>query len=153
MTDQPTAGTSRRADVTAFGAQSTGVWVAALASLGLIIGGVAPWASTLGALTVSGTRWHGWNDVVAGILALGLLALAEVRGMRAPLAVAAVLGALAAIQALMTMSKITSDGAVTLFGVQYRYLDPAWGLYLVLGAGVALGGSATMAWLAQRRTG
>jgi hypothetical protein len=74
------------------------------------------------------------------------------RGARLPLIVAGVAGALAAVQAIATLEKINSDGAITVLGQQYRYLDPAWGLYLVLGAAIALVGFASaLAWRAFPR--
>jgi hypothetical protein len=52
------------------------------------------------------------------------------------------------------LDKINSNGAVTVLGQQYRYLDPAWGLYLVLAGAVGLVCSASaLAWRASRATG
>jgi hypothetical protein len=43
---------------------------------------------------------------------------------------------------------------VTVLGQQYRYLDPAWGIYLVLAGAIALVCSASaLAWRASRATG
>jgi hypothetical protein len=80
-----------------------------------------------------------------------MLGLHLVRPGRLPLLVAAAAGALGAIQAIATLSKIESGGAVTVFGFHYRYLDPAWGLYLVLAGAIALVVSASaLAWRVSR---
>jgi hypothetical protein len=131
--------------------QPAGFWVAALASLGIIIGGVGPWATVYTVLSVSGTSMHGWREVSVGAIGLVMLGLHLVFRARLPLLVAAVAGALGAIQAIATLSKIESGGAVTVFGFTYRYLDPAWGLYLVLAGAIALVASAsTLAWRVSR---
>jgi hypothetical protein len=131
--------------------QPAGFWVAALASLAIIIGGVGPWATAYALVSISGTSMHGWREVAVGALGLVMLGLHVVRPGRLPLLVAAVAGALGAIQAIATLSKIESGGAVTVFGFHYRYLDPAWGLYLVLAGAIALVVSASaLAWRVSR---
>jgi hypothetical protein len=127
------------------------VWVATLASLGIIIGGVGPWATAFTYLSVSGTRMHGWREVIVGVVGLAMLVLHQLSGKRLPLIVASVAGALGALGALATVQKLHQGGAVTVLGQQYRYVDPAWGLYLVLAGTVALTLSASaMAWRASR---
>jgi hypothetical protein len=134
-------------------AQPLSFWLAALASLGIMIGGVAPWATAYTLVSISGTSMHGWREVEVGALGLVMLALHLVRRGRLPLIVAAVAGALGAIGAVAALDKINSGGAVTVFGFHYRYLDPAWGLYLVLAAAVALVLSASaLAWRVSRTT-
>jgi hypothetical protein len=135
-----------------FASRSASFWIASLASLALIVGGVAQWATAFGFMSVNGTDMHGWNEVAVGVLGLTMLGLHRAFGARLPLMVAAVLGAFGAIQAAGTLAKIGANGTMTVFGVQYRYLDPAWGLYLVLAAGIALACSASLAWLASRAT-
>jgi hypothetical protein len=133
--------------------QPLSFWLAALASLGIMIGGVAPWATAYNLVSISGTSMHGWREVEVGALGLVMLALHLVRRGRLPLLVAAVAGALGAIQAVATLNKINSGGAVTVFAFHYRYLDPAWGLYLVLAASIALVFSASvLAWRVSRAT-
>ena len=141
-----------RRQIGSFAGPSASFWIASLASLALIVGGVAQWATAFGVMSVSGTDMHGWNEVFAGIVGLAMLGLHRVFAARLPLIVAAVAGALGAIQAAGTLAQIGSNGTMTVFGVQYRYLDPAWGLYLVLAGGIALACSAALAWLASRAT-
>jgi hypothetical protein len=80
-----------------------------------------------------------------------MLGLHHLRGGRLPLIVVGVAGALGATQAIATWSKITSGGTMTVFGVQYRYMDVAWGLYLVLvGTITLLCCASVLAWRAFR---
>jgi hypothetical protein len=138
----------------AFAVQPASFWLASLASLGLIIGGVGPWATEFGLLSVSGTSMHGWREVTVGVVGLAMLGLYQLRGTRLALIVAAVGGALGALQAIATLNEIESGGAVSVLGQEYRYLDPAWGLYLVLGCAIALVCFASaIAWRPSRAAG
>jgi hypothetical protein len=133
--------------------QPPSFWLAALASLGIMIGGIGPWATAYTLVSISGTSMHGWREVEVGALGLVMLALHLVRRGRLPLLVAAVAGALGAWQAVATLNKINSGGVVTVLGFHYRYLDPAWGLYLVLAGSIALVCSASaLAWRVSRAT-
>jgi hypothetical protein len=135
----------------AFASQPASFWLASLASLGVIIGGVAPWATVWGFVSVSGTSMHGWREVGVGAVGLVMLGLHQLRGGRVPLIVAGVAGALGATLAITAWSKIISGGAVTVLGVEYRYMDAAWGLYLVLvGTVTLLVSSSALAWRAYR---
>jgi hypothetical protein len=97
---------------------------------------------------------HGWRAVTVGVVGFAMLGPHQLRGARLPLIVAGVAGALGAMQAVATLGEINSDGAVTVLGQQYRYLDPAWGIYLVLAGAIALVCSASaLAWRASRATG
>jgi hypothetical protein len=122
----------------AFANQPASFWVASLASVGAIIGGLSPWATVWTFMSVSGTSMHGWREVGVGAVGLVMLGLHQVRGGRLPLLTAGIGGALGATLAIVTMSKIISGGAVSVLGVQYRYVDAAWGLYLVLACTIAL---------------
>jgi hypothetical protein len=133
--------------------QPPSFWLAALASLGIMIGGIGPWATAYTLVSISGTSMHGWREVEVGALGLVMLALHLVRRGRLPLLVAAVAGALGAWQAVATLNKINSGGVVTVLGFHYRYLDPAWGLYLVLAGSIGLVFSASaLAWRVSRAT-
>jgi cytochrome b subunit of formate dehydrogenase len=151
MTGERTA-TSQRTELAALTGQPASFWVASLACLAMIIGGVAQWATAFAFISVSGTSMHGWNEVAAGIAGLAMLGVRLLRDVRLPLVLAALAGVLGAIQAVATLAKIGSDGAMTVLGVQYRYLEPAWGLYLVLVAAIVLACSATLTWRAVRVT-
>jgi hypothetical protein len=135
----------------ALAGQPASFWLASLASLGLIIGGVGPWASAYAFVSLSGTSMHGWREVMVGVVSLAMLGLYHARGARLPLVAAAVAGALGAVQAVATIAQINSNGAVTVLGLEYRYLQPAWGLYIVLGSAIALACSASaLVWRASR---
>jgi hypothetical protein len=154
-TDRDSGSARERAEIAAaFAAQPASLWLASLASLGMIVGGVGPWATAFGVVSLSGTSMHGWRAVMVGAVGLAMLGLHQLRGARLPLIVAGVAAALGALQAIATLGKINSGGAVTVLGQQYRYLDPAWGLYLVLASAIALVCSAVaLAWRASRPTG
>jgi hypothetical protein len=122
----------------ALAAQPGAYWMAMLGSLGMIVGGIAPWATAFNFQSFSGTRMHGWREVAAGAIAVILLGLYQARPTRLPLIGAAAVGALGAIGAIVTWSRIESGGVFTVFGVDYRYLDAAWGLYLVIGGALTL---------------
>jgi hypothetical protein len=137
----------------AFANQPGSVWAALLASLSAIIGGVAPWATVWNFMSISGTSMHGWREVGVGVVGLVMLGLYQLRGARIPLIIAAIAGALGAALAITTLSKITSGGAITVLGVEYRYMDAAWGLYLVLVGTISLAVSTSvLAWRAFRAT-
>jgi hypothetical protein len=134
----------------ALAGQPASFWVASVASLGIIIGGVGPWATAFGFVSLSGTSMHGWRAVILGAAGLAMLALYQLRAGRLAPIFAAVAGALGAIQAISTLDAIHSGGAITVLGQQYRYLEPAWGLYLVLLGAIALACSASaLAWRAR----
>jgi hypothetical protein len=116
----------------AFATQPASFWVASVASLGVIIGGVGPWATYLNYVSISGTSMHGWRDVALGAIALVMLGCFQLRGWRTPLIVAGILGAVGVIGAIQSLNSIADGGAVTVFGVTYRYMSAAWGIYLVL---------------------
>jgi hypothetical protein len=137
----------------AFANQSGSFWMASLASLSVIIGGVGPWATWLNSVSISGTSMHGWREVGVGAVGLVMLGAYQLRGGRLPLILAGVAGALGATLAIAALSKIHSGGAVTVLGVQYRYLDAAWALYLVLIGTITLVFSASvLAWRSFRAT-
>jgi hypothetical protein len=151
MSEQQQAADSSSVLAGTFAAQAAAFWLAILGSLGMIVGGIAPWATAFTFQSFSGTRMHGWREVAAGALAVIMLGLYHMRPARPPLIAAAVIGALGAIGAVVTWSKIQSGGVSTIFGMQYRYLDPAWGLYLVLGGALTLLFAASaLAWRARR---
>ena len=154
-TDRDSVSPRQRLEIAGpFAGQRTSFWLASLASLAMIVGGVGPWATAFGFLSLSGTSMHGWRAVMVGIVGLAMLGLHQLSGARLPLIVAGVAGALGAMQAVATLGNINSGGAVTVLGQQYRYVDPAWGLYLVLAGAIALVCSASaLVWRASRATG
>jgi hypothetical protein len=126
-------------------------WLAALSALGVIIGAVGPWATAWGLAPLSGTGMHRWREVAVGVVALALLAVHRWRGRPLALVLAAIDGTVGAAGAAVALSKINANGALTVFGFHYRFLSPAWGVYLVLGGGIVLAGCASvLAWRALR---
>ena len=122
-------------------------WVASIASLGVIVGGVGPWATYLNYVSISGTSMHGWREVGVGVVALVMLGLYRLRGARLPLIVTGIIGALGFIGGIAALHDILTNGAVTVFGFEYRYLDAAWGIYLVLvGTATLALSSALLVW-------
>jgi hypothetical protein len=119
-------------------------WVASLASLGIIIGGVGPWATWLNSVQISGTSLHGWREVAVGAVALGVLIIRQWGGQLVPGVIAAVMGIVGLVGAIDAIHTVTRDGAITFFGVTYRYLGAAWGLYLVAAAAAVLIVSASL---------
>jgi hypothetical protein len=154
-TDRDSASPRQRLEIAAaFAGQPASFWSASLASLGMIVGGIGPWATAFGFLSLSGTSMQGWRAVMVGVVGLAMLGLYQLRGARLPLIVAGVAAALGAMQAIASLGEISSGGAVTVLGQQYRYVDPAWGLYLVLAGAIALVCSVSvLAWRASRATG
>jgi hypothetical protein len=122
--------------------QPPSFWIASLASLAIIVGGVGPWATYLHYVSISGTSMDGWREVAVGAIALGLLGVYQVSGWRLPVLVVAILAVLGVIGAIEDLSSITSGGALTVFGITYRYLTAAWGIYLVLAGTIILALSA-----------
>ena len=152
MSEQPHPADRASGVTGALAAQAAAYWLGIVGSLGMIVGGLAPWATSFGLQSFSGTRMHGWREVAAGVLAVLMLGLYHVRPARLALIGAAAIGALGAIGAIVAWSKIQSGGVFTIFGVQYRYLDPAWGLYLVLGGALTLLFTASaLAWTAREQ--
>ena len=154
-TDRDAAFQRQRTEVAAaLARQPASFWSASLAALGIIIGAVGPWATAYGFVSLSGTGMHGWRSVAVGAWALAMLAVYQLRSARLPLILAGAGGALSAIQAVASLAKINSNGAVTVLGQQYRYLSPAWGLYLLLAAAIALVVSVSaLTWRASRAAG
>ena len=118
--------------------QPASFWVASLASLGIIIGGIGPWATYLNYVSISGTSMHGWREVAVGAVALVMLGLYQMSGWRPPLIGAGVVGVLGLIGAIDALHSITSGGAVTVLGITYRFISAAWGVYLVLAGTIVL---------------
>jgi hypothetical protein len=138
---------------TAFAGQPAGLWAAALGCVAMIIGGVGPWATAWHFTSISGTSMHGGREVAVGVVGLLMLALHMVSGARLPLIGAGIAGALGAMGAVAAWDKISTNGAVTVLGIQYQFIDVAWGLYLVLAGAITLTVCAcALAWQRYRAT-
>jgi hypothetical protein len=127
------------------------LWLAAASALGVIIGAVGPWASAWGVVQLSGTEMHGWREVAIGVIALALLAVFRWRGGALVLVLVAVDGWIGAAGATSAIAKINEHATLTILGFRYTFLTPAWGLYLVFGASLALACCASaLAWRTRR---
>jgi hypothetical protein len=115
--------------------QNWGHATAVLASLGIVVGSLGPWATT--ALeSISGTHTDGKYLVVAGLVALAL----SIR--RSALVLAMVIGILAVIDGIVVIGHI-NDYSVSAFGQEVHPASVGWGLWLTVisGAALAVGGS------------
>lgn len=136
----------------AFAAQPPAFWVASMGAVAMVIGGLGPWATQFNYISISGTSMHGWRAVLVALLGLAMLTLYHVSGRRVALILAAVAGALGTMQAISSLDAISSGGAVNVLGVQYRYMNPAWGLYLLLiGSLMLLVCASVLAWRTSSR--
>jgi hypothetical protein len=127
-------------------------WLAVASALGVIVGAVGPWTTAWGVVPVSGTGMHGWREVAVGVVALALLAVHRRRGRALELLLVAVTGAIGASGAAVALSKINANDTLSVLGFHYTFLDPAWGIYLVLGSAIVLVGCAsTLLWRSVRR--
>src|SRR6202008_1737636 len=59
---------ARRQRLVATGRVPVSVWVAALSCLAMIVGGLSEWATAWGFVSLSASRFHGANEVGAGIV-------------------------------------------------------------------------------------
>jgi hypothetical protein len=109
--------------------------LAVIASLGIVIGSLAPWA-TSALESVSGTHGDGKYTVVGGIIALILV------WWRRALVLVVILAILIVIDCISTVSNI-NEYSVSAFGQEVHPASTGWGLWLTIVSGVALavGGS------------
>jgi hypothetical protein len=85
------------------------------------------------------------------IASLASLGLYRIRGWRPTLLVACVFAVLGLIGTIDARHDISSRGALTVFGITYRYLGAAWGLYLVMAGTIVMTLSvASLTWRAFR---
>jgi hypothetical protein len=112
-----------------------GYLMAVVASIGIIAGSLAPWA-TSALESVSGTHGDGKYTVVGGIIALILVA------RRRLAALAVIIAILVVIDGISTISRV-NDYTVSAFGQEVHPASTGWGLWLTVISGVALaiGGS------------
>ncbi len=111
-------------------------WVAALAAVAMVVGGLGPWATTLG-FSANGTEGDGWVVIAAGgVVAVGMVSTHR-RSFAGKGTVVSLLlvGGTVAAMSVYDINHIASgyDGAYS-----QGVLNPGWGLYMSLVAGVAL---------------
>jgi hypothetical protein len=112
-----------------------GYLMAVIASIGIIAGSLAPWA-TSALESVSGTHGDGKYTIVGGVIALILVA------SRKLIVWAVVIAILVVIDGISTISNI-NEYSVSAFGQEVHPASTGWGLWLTVISGVALaiGGS------------
>jgi hypothetical protein len=119
-------------------------WVAASAAVAMVVGGLGPWATTLG-FSASGTEGDGWIAIVAG----GLVAVGMVSARKRSFA-----GNGTVVSLLLAgTSEPAARGHQRRCHVRLRHhhiasgydgaysqgvLNPGWGIYMSLAAGFAL---------------
>jgi hypothetical protein len=111
-------------------------WVAALAAVAMVVGGLGPWATTLG-FSANGTEGDGWIVIVAG----GLVAVGMVSTHRRCFAgKGTVVSLLLVGGTVAAMSVYDINHIASGYGGTYSQgvLNPGWGIYLSLAAGFAL---------------
>lgn len=113
-------------------------WLAAVSALLLIVGGFGPWATALNIVNVSGTHGDGWFAIGLGVFALVMLWLYAARGTRGPAWWAVVAGVGGAILGFVDRANIADKGSGDLFGQHVALVKPAWGIYMVIVASIAL---------------
>jgi hypothetical protein len=111
-------------------------WVAASAAIAMVVGGLGPWATTLG-FSASGTEGDGWIVIVAGgLVAVGMVS-ARKRSFAGNGTMVSLLlaGTSVVVTSVYDINHIASgyDGAYS-----QGVLNPGWGIYMSLAAGFAL---------------
>jgi Protein of unknown function (DUF2510) len=128
------------------------LWVALGAAVLTIIGGFGPWYE-IGDTTIAGTSeaaGDGWVNVALGVIA-GVFLAVWFANRRAvwQFIVAAVLGAISTISAIIDYADVSDSSSSGLF--QEAISDPKWGLYLALIGSAALTIAAVVAAVTARR--
>jgi hypothetical protein len=111
-------------------------WVAASAAVAMVVGGLGPWATTLG-FSANGTEGDGWIVIAAGgLVAVGMVSTYR-RSFAAKRTVVSLLlaGTSVVATSVYDINHIASgyDGAYS-----QGVLNPGWGLYMSLAAGFAV---------------
>lgn len=117
-------------------------WAAVGGAAGLVIGGFAPWATALGLVSVNGTHGDGWVAILGGLVALGMLFVASQSGKRMNYAVPLSVAGVCAIVAVIDAADISRHS---------QFVEPGWGLWLVLVSSAVLAGT-SIALLTARDT-
>lgn len=120
------------------GAQPGLFWLTGLAALFMIVGGFGPWATALNVVSISGTHGDGWFAIGGGVFAFVMLWLYAKRGTRGPLVWLMLAGIGCAIIAIIDRSNIADKGSGDFFGENVQFVKPAWGIYMVIIASIAL---------------
>lgn len=116
-----------------------GVWAAIVATVLLVVGGFGPWATAFGVVSIDGTRGDGWIVIAAGAAAVALTGI-WLRGRRRwwVLGLVWVCAAVAGATAGYDLHEARAASDQDFFGERVSLVQPAWGLYLSLGAAALL---------------
>ncbi len=115
-----------------------------LAGLGLaaavlaVVGGLGTWATAFGLVSVSGTRGDGWLVVAAGVIGGASLLIYASRPRAWAAVVAGLAGAGGAVVSGIDLHQLAGAESSSFFDQRVRLVEPAWGIYLSVGASVAL---------------
>jgi Protein of unknown function (DUF2510) len=123
--------------------QPSTFWFGALAAVLMVVGALGTWATALGVVSVAGTRGEdGWFVVGAGVVGLVALWSRMLHNSVAPAVIAVLCGVAGGLVSGIDLHKLASVGTTNFLGTQLRLVHPEWGIYLALGASVALVGFA-----------
>jgi hypothetical protein len=122
----------------ALGTQPGVYWLGLLSALLLIVGGFGPWATALNIVSISGTHGDGWIAIGIAVFAIVMLWLHASRGTRGPVIWVVLAGIAGAILGFVDRANIASKGSGDLLGEHVTLVRPAWGIYMVIVASLAL---------------
>jgi hypothetical protein len=108
----------------------------------MVIGGLGTWATALAVISISGTRGNGWIVVAAAAASLCALWAWAMRPRVWLMFAAAFFAAGSAVAVGIDLHKIAGIGSTSFFDKELQLVHPAWGIYLAMGASVALAGFA-----------
>ncbi len=112
-------------------------WMMGLAILGIIVGSFGPWV-TNALVSQSGMDVDGIWFILGALSALGSLwAFAKTRA-RGALVWPLLVGLFVAGDSIRVLSEISDNDTAQLLGRTIDIAEPGWGIYLTLGAGVAM---------------
>jgi hypothetical protein len=114
-------------------------WLSVLAALLMIVGALGTWATAFGIVSVPGTRGEdGWVVLGAGVVGLIALWSRMLHDSPGAAALAVLCGIVGGGVSGFDLHKVASVGTTSFLGEQVHLVHPEWGLYLAVGASVAL---------------
>jgi len=131
--DTRPAGESKQLTRTTASRRPPVFWSTAAAAALMIIGGFGPWATVLGALSVSGTNGDGWFLIIGGIAAGALLFTHASKPRSWKAILMTVIGLICAIVAVVDLADIHNVA-----GDSSGMVSAAWGIYISLLASLGL---------------
>jgi hypothetical protein len=135
---------------TALGRQPGVYWLALLSAVLLVVGSFGPWATALNIVSISGTHGDGWIVIAIAAFAIAMLWRHAKTGTRGSVVWVILAGIGSAIIGLVDRSDIAHKGSGDLLGQHVTLVRPAWGIYMVIGAAIAL---AATGWALFRGSG